>query len=94
MVWCNDVIIDLSYSWRITQLPYEDRRMVSMNCIDNQFIHCGWSLIVDDPMDAFPVHFGGGLVGVVTAPFLIPDGIFTRKDNASATVSFSEIKKN
>jgi len=43
-------------------------------------------LEVDDPMDAFPVHFGGGLVGVVTAPFLIPDGIFTRRDNASASI--------
>ena len=45
--------------------------------------------IVDDAVDAFAVHFGGGLVGVVTAPFLIPNGIFFQRDNAAAAVSSS-----
>jgi len=41
---------------------------------------------VDDPIDAFPIHFGGGLVGLLTAPFLVPDGIFFKADYQSAVV--------
>lgn len=41
---------------------------------------------VDDPVDAFPIHFCGGLAGLLTAPFLIPQGIFFRRDAQSAVV--------
>lgn len=42
--------------------------------------------IVDDPVDAFPIHFCGGLAGLLSAPFLIPQGIFYRRDAQSAVV--------
>lgn len=41
---------------------------------------------VDDPIDAFPIHFCGGLVGLLTAPFLVADGILFKRDLASAVV--------
>lgn len=37
-------------------------------------------------IDAFPIHYCGGLVGLVTAPFLINEGIFFKQDRASAMV--------
>jgi ammonia channel protein AmtB len=41
---------------------------------------------VDDPVDGFPIHFCGGLTGLLTAPFLIRDGIFFKQDAHSAVV--------
>ncbi|KAJ8023642.1 Ammonium transporter 1 member 2 [Holothuria leucospilota] len=39
---------------------------------------------VDDPLDAVAVHLGGGVVGVLTAPFLIyPEGIVFNWDGPS-----------
>lgn len=32
-------------------------------------------LRVDDPLDAFAVHFGGGLWGLISACFLVENGI-------------------
>lgn len=41
---------------------------------------------VDDPIDAFPIHFCGGIVGLLSAPFLVADGILFKRDLASAVV--------
>lgn len=30
---------------------------------------------IDDPLDAFAVHFGGGLVGILTTPVFMNGGI-------------------
>ncbi len=43
-------------------------------------------ILVDDPVDAFPIHFCGGLAGLLTAPFLIQHGIFFKRDAQSAVV--------
>ena len=32
-------------------------------------------LRIDDPLDAFAVHYGGGVVGVLTTPFFMKGGI-------------------
>lgn len=32
-------------------------------------------LRIDDPLDAFAVHFGGGLWGLISAPIIVEDGI-------------------
>ena len=44
------------------------------------------NILVDDPMQAMAIHFGGGLTGLVTCPFLIYDGIFFKQDQHSAIV--------
>lgn len=41
---------------------------------------------VDDPVDGFPIHFCGGLAGLLSAPFLIREGIFFKQDAHSAVV--------
>lgn len=41
---------------------------------------------MDDPVDAFPIHFCGGMIGLLSAPFLIPQGIFYKRDAQSAVV--------
>ncbi|XP_046454360.1 putative ammonium transporter 1 [Daphnia pulex] len=41
-------------------------------------------LEVDDPVDGFPIHFCGGLAGLLSAPFLIREGIFFKQDAHSA----------
>ena len=41
---------------------------------------------MDDPVDAFPIHFCGGLSGLLSAPFLVPQGIFFKRDAQSAVV--------
>lgn len=41
---------------------------------------------VDDPLDAFAVHFGGGFFGMVSAPILIKSGILIAGDTNSAQV--------
>ena len=41
---------------------------------------------VDDPLDAFAVHFGGGFFGMVSAPFLIDSGVLLVGDYKSAEV--------
>jgi len=33
-------------------------------------------LLIDDLLDAFPVHFGGGVVGILLAPIFTQDGIW------------------
>ena len=41
---------------------------------------------VDDPLDAFAVHSGGGVVGVLAAPFVIGEaGIFSAEDSVTGT---------
>ena len=32
-------------------------------------------LRIDDPLDAFAVHFGGGLWGLISAPIIVDSGI-------------------
>lgn len=43
---------------------------------------------VDDPVDGFAIHFCGGLAGLLSAPFLIREGILFKGDAISAVVSF------
>ncbi|CAG0890717.1 unnamed protein product [Darwinula stevensoni] len=43
-------------------------------------------LKVDDPLDAFPVHFGGGLFGIVAVAFFMEGGIVFDPSRNSATV--------
>lgn len=42
--------------------------------------------LVDDPLDAFSVHFGGGFSGMVSAPLLVDSGVFLVGDYQSAQV--------
>lgn len=42
--------------------------------------------LVDDPLDAFAVHFGGGFFGTVTAPILVKTGVILTGDTNSAQV--------
>ena len=42
---------------------------------------------VDDPLDAFPVHFGGGFFGIVAVAFFMEGGIFFDPSRNSAAVS-------
>ena len=42
--------------------------------------------LVDDPLDAFAVHFGGGFFGMVSAPILINNGVILVGDTDSAQV--------
>ena len=37
---------------------------------------------IDDLLDAFPVHFGGGVIGIMFAPMFMYDGIWYYKGNA------------
>ena len=40
---------------------------------------------IDDPLDAFAVHSGGGMVGVLAAPFVIGEGgVFSAEDSVTA----------
>ena len=41
---------------------------------------------VDDPIDAMGIHIGGGLAGMLSAPFLLPNGILIAQDMHSAVV--------
>ncbi|CAG0899114.1 unnamed protein product [Darwinula stevensoni] len=41
-------------------------------------------LKVDDPLDAFPVHFGGGFFGIVAVAFFMEDGIIFNPSRNSA----------
>lgn len=41
-------------------------------------------LEVDDPVDGFAIHFCGGLAGLLSAPFLIREGILFKGDAISA----------
>jgi len=34
---------------------------------------------IDDLLDAFPVHFGGGVIGILFAPMFMYDGIWYYK---------------
>ncbi|KAK4010730.1 hypothetical protein OUZ56_019862 [Daphnia magna] len=43
-------------------------------------------LHVDDPLDAFAVHFGGGFSGMVSAPLLVTNGVILVGDVNSAEV--------
>lgn len=42
--------------------------------------------LVDDPLDAFAVHFGGGFSGMVSAPLLVTNGVILVGDVNSAEV--------
>jgi ammonia channel protein AmtB len=55
----------------------------------NKFTTKFMTHLVDDPIDAFAIHGGGGLVGLLTAPFLIGDGILYSWDQKSAEVNSS-----
>jgi ammonia channel protein AmtB len=44
------------------------------------------TLIVDDMLDSFALHYSAGLVGLVTAPFLVPNGLLFKPDVASSKV--------
>ena len=56
----------------------------------NTFTKTGiYDPLVDDAIDAFAIHGGGGLVGLLTAPFLIADGILYSWDQKSAEVNSS-----
>ncbi|XP_046459386.1 ammonium transporter 2-like isoform X1 [Daphnia pulex] len=43
-------------------------------------------LHVDDPLDAFAVHFGGGFFGMLSAPILVNSGVILTGDESSAEV--------
>lgn len=42
---------------------------------------------VDDPLDAFAVHFGGGFFGTISAPILVKTGVILVGDTDSAEVT-------
>lgn len=62
--------------------------IIQPNCL----FKVNWPIIykiygkVDDPVDGFPIHFCGGLAGLLSAPFLIREGIFFKQDAHSAVV--------
>lgn len=41
---------------------------------------------VDDPLDAFAVHFGGGFFGTFATPLLMNNGVLIAGDTNSAQV--------
>ena len=46
--------------------------------------------IVDDPLDAAAVHFGGGMWGVLAMPILAPSGlVYTRSAEAFVVMSLN-----
>ena len=44
-------------------------------------------MAVDDPLDAFAVHFGGGFFGMISAPILVDSGVLLVGDLKSAEVN-------
>ena len=44
------------------------------------------TITVDDPLDAFAVHFGGGFFGTVSTPLLVRTGVLIVGDTNSAQV--------
>ncbi|CAG0890721.1 unnamed protein product [Darwinula stevensoni] len=45
-------------------------------------------LKIDDPLDAFPVHFGGGFFGIVVVAIFMENGIIFNPTKNAAMVSF------
>ena len=50
--------------------------------------------LVDDPLDAFAVHFGGGFFGMISAPLVFDQGVFIIGDANSAQVRIQLNLKN
>ena len=51
-------------------------------------------LRVDDPLDAVAVHAGGGLLGVLLAPFVTRDGVFYQTSDSDTTATLHTIWAN
>ena len=51
-------------------------------------------LRIDDPLDAFAVHYGGGVVGVLTTPFFMKGGIIYWTPCADQVLEITEQNPN